>query len=157
KLTREPWPRLALVRRVLDDDADYLGPFSSKRTAEKAVQALHDSFPIRQCADRLARRPSKTACVLAEMGKCLSPCDGSADETAYDEVVAQLRQTLLQGPDRVVESLTARMSALAADERFEEAGVHRDRLAAFLRSAARTQRLASVTRCPEIIAARRED
>ncbi len=26
KLTREPWPRLSLVRRVLDDDADYLAP-----------------------------------------------------------------------------------------------------------------------------------
>ena len=28
KLTREPWPRLSLVKQVLDDDADYLGPFS---------------------------------------------------------------------------------------------------------------------------------
>ncbi len=28
KLTREPWPRLSLVHKVLDDDADYLGPFS---------------------------------------------------------------------------------------------------------------------------------
>ena len=26
KLTREPWPRLSLVRRVADDDADYIGP-----------------------------------------------------------------------------------------------------------------------------------
>lgn len=157
KLTREPWPRLALVKRVLDDDADYLGPFSSKKLAEKAVQALHDSFPIRQCADRLARRPSKTACVLAEMGKCLSPCDGSTDEAAYAEVVAQLKRTLGHRPDRVVEALTARMSALAADERFEEAGVHRDRLAAFIRAAAKTQRLSALTRCPEIVAARRDD
>ena len=49
------------------------------------------------------------------------------------------------------------MAALAADERFEEAGVHRDRLAAFVRAAARTQRLSALTRCPEIVAARRED
>ena len=28
---REPWPRLALVRTVLDDGADYLGPYSSRR------------------------------------------------------------------------------------------------------------------------------
>jgi DNA polymerase III subunit epsilon len=56
-----------------------------------------------------------------------------------------------------VEAINARMSALAADERFEEAGVHRDRLAAFVRAAARTQRLAALTRCPEIVAARRED
>ena len=49
------------------------------------------------------------------------------------------------------------MARLAADERFEEAGVHRDRLAAFVRAAARTQRLAALTRCPEVVAARRED
>src|SRR3546814_20157326 len=43
KLTREPWPRLSLVRKVLDDDADYLGPFSSRQAAEKCLAALHDS------------------------------------------------------------------------------------------------------------------
>ena len=49
------------------------------------------------------------------------------------------------------------MAALADDERFEEAGVHRDRLASFVRAAARTQRLTALSRCPEIVATRRED
>jgi DNA polymerase-3 subunit epsilon len=157
KLTREPWPRLSLVRRVLDDDADYLGPFSSKKTAEKCLAALHDTFPVRQCSDRLARVPSRAPCVLAEMDRCLSPCDGSVDESTYAAVVRQLRDSLLRRPDEVVETINARMAALAADERFEEAGIHRDRLAAFVRAAARTQRLSALTRCPEVVAARRED
>lgn len=157
KLTREPWPRLSLVKRVLDDQADYLGPFSSKKVAEKALQALHDTFPVRQCSDRLPRRPAKSPCVLAEMGRCLSPCDGSADEEAYDAVVHQLRDTLLCRPDDVIASITERMEALASAERFEEAGVHRDRLAAFLRAAARTQRLSALARCGEIVAGRRSD
>ncbi|MBZ5736757.1 DEDD exonuclease domain-containing protein [Nocardioides mangrovi] len=158
KLTREPWPRLSLVRRVLDDDADYLGPFSSKKAAEKCLAALHDTFPVRQCSDRIGRKPGGTSpCVLAEMGRCLSPCDGSVDEATYAAVVRQLRDTLLRRPDEVVEAINAKMAALAADERFEEAGVHRDRLAAFVRAAARTQRLSALTRCPEVVAARRED
>lgn len=157
KLTREPWPRLSLVKRVLDDDADYLGPFSSKKVAEKALQALHDTFPVRQCSGRLPRRARRSPCVLAEMGRCLSPCDGSADEDAYAAVVRQLRDTILARPDEVIETITARMSALAEAERFEEAGVHRDRLAAFLRAAARTQRLSALSRCAEIVAARRAD
>ena len=57
KLTREAWPRLSLVRRVLDDDADYLGPFSSKKTAEKCLAALHETFPVRQCSGRMPRDP----------------------------------------------------------------------------------------------------
>ncbi|WP_036509382.1 DEDD exonuclease domain-containing protein [Nocardioides sp. URHA0020] len=159
KLTREPWPRLSLVRRVLDDDADYLGPFSSKKTAEKCLAALHDTFPIRQCSDRMSRQPvvGRSACVLAEMGRCLSPCDGSVDEATYAVVVRQLRDTLLRRPDEVVEAINARMAALADDERFEEASHHRDRLAAFVRAAARTQRLSALTRCSEIVAVRRDD
>lgn len=157
KLTREAWPRLSLVRRVLDDDADYLGPFGSKKAAEKCLAALHDTFPVRQCSERFGRTPSRAPCVLAEMGRCLSPCDGSVDEATYAAVVRQLRDTLLHRPDEVVEAINARMAALAADERFEEAGAHRDRLAAFVRAAARTQRLSALTRCPEVVAARRED
>ncbi|MCW2766598.1 MAG: exonuclease protein [Nocardioides sp.] len=157
KLTREPWPRLSLVKRVLDDEADYLGPFGSRKVAEKSLAALHDTFPLRQCSDRFARTPARAPCVLAELGRCLSPCDGSVDTDTYAAVVRQLRETLLRRPDEVVEAINVRMTALADDERFEEAGVHRDRLAAFIRAAARTQRLSALTRCPEVVAARRED
>ncbi len=157
KLTREPWPRLSLVSKVLDDDADYLGPFASRRAAQAGLDVLHETFPVRQCADRIGPRTVRTPCVLAEMGRCLSPCDGSADEATYAAVVRQLRDTLLRRPDAVVDQINARMSALADDERFEEAGVHRDRLAAFVRAAARTQRVGALSGCPEVVAARRED
>ena len=157
KVTAEPWPRLALVRRVLDDGADYLGPYSSRKTAERAVAALHESFPIRQCSPRLPRLPSLTPCALAEMGRCLSPCDASVAADVYAEVVERLRSALRAAPDGVVDTLQSRMSTLAAAERYEEAGRIRDRLSAFLRGAARTQRLAALSRCPEVVAARRED
>ncbi|QIX26306.1 DEDD exonuclease domain-containing protein [Nocardioides sp. JQ2195] len=157
KLTREPWPRLSLVRRVMDDDADYLGPFSSRPAAERCLAALHETFPIRQCTDRFGAKPTRSPCVLAEMERCLAPCDGSTDEATYAALVRQLRDSLVSRPDEVVDTINRRMDSLAADERFEEAGVHRDRLAAFLRAAARTQRLSALARCPEVVAARRED
>jgi DNA polymerase-3 subunit epsilon len=156
KLTVEPWPRLSLVRKVAEDGADYLGPFSSRRTAEKCLTALHEAFPIRQCSDRLAIRPKGSPCVLAEMGRCLSPCDGSVPMDQYAELVASVRDNLLERADEVVEALTARMDRLAGDARFEEAGVHRERLSAFLRAASRTQRLGSLSSCAELVAARRE-
>ena len=157
KLTVEPWPRLSLVRKVLDDGADYLGPFSSRRTAEKCLAALHEAFPIRQCTDRLPLVPTRTPCVLAQMDRCLSPCDGSVDVDTYAALVARVRTDLLHGADAVVEALTSRMGRLATDERYEEAGVHRDRLSAFVRAASRTQRLGSLSSCDELVAARRED
>ena len=105
KLTVEPWPRLSLVRKVAEDGADYLGPFASRRTAEKCLAALHETFPIRQCSDRLPITPHKSPCVLAEMGRCLSPCDGSASVDDYAALVAEVRDSLLHQADQVVEAL----------------------------------------------------
>jgi DNA polymerase-3 subunit epsilon len=157
KLTREPWPRLSMVRKVVDDDADYLGPYSTKKAAERAVAALHEAFPIRQCSGRMPRIPAMSACVLAEMGKCLSPCNGSVTPADYAAVVEDLRASLVSQPDSVIASLSRRMSKLADASRFEDAVSWRERLTAFLRGAARTQRLRALTRCPEVVAARRED
>jgi DNA polymerase-3 subunit epsilon len=157
KLTREPWPRLSLVRHVIEDGADYVGPYTSRRAAERAVAALHEAFPIRQCGGRMPKVPALSACALAEMGKCLSPCNGSVSPEDYAALVARLRGALLARPDTVVASVSRRMELLAAASRFEDAISWRDRLSSFLRGAARTQRLRALTRCPELVAARRED
>jgi DNA polymerase-3 subunit epsilon len=156
KLTVEPWPRLSLVRAVLADGATYLGPFGSRSRAEQAMAALHESFPIRQCAGRLPRHSHRSACALAEMGRCLSPCNGVSTEEDYGQVVEQLRAALQLSPYLVARTIQSKMQALATDERFEEAIRHRDRLVALVRASARTQRLSAVTRCTELVAARRD-
>ncbi len=61
KVTVEPWPRLSMVRQVSDDGAEYLGPFGSKKVAERAVAALHETFPVRQCGGRMAKQPSQSS------------------------------------------------------------------------------------------------
>jgi DNA polymerase-3 subunit epsilon len=157
KVTVEPFPRLSLVKQVRDDGAGYLGPFSSRKTAERAMAALHEAFPIRQCTARMSRSPKGSPCVLAEMGRCVAPCDGRIDVTAYGEFVAALRTALTVDPTPVIQALTSRIDLLSAVERFEDAAVHRDRLGAFVRSSARMQRMAAVTSCAEICAAKRTE
>ncbi len=56
KLTAGPFPRLSIVREVKDDASTYLGPFSSRRQAEQARDALHEAFPLRQCTQPLSLR-----------------------------------------------------------------------------------------------------
>jgi DNA polymerase-3 subunit epsilon len=154
KITVEPFPRLSIVREVHDDATTYLGPFGSRRTADLAVTALHEAFPIRQCSGRLSPGRIVPACILAEMGRCGAPCSGGETVEAYAEHVAELRQAMLADPDPVVTALRRRMGRLSAAQRFEEAGSQRDRLAAFLRGSARLQRLAAVTSCAQLVAAR---
>ncbi len=157
KLTVEPWPRLSVARGVRDDGAIYLGPFGSRRSAERAAAAVHEAFRIRQCTGRMPRRPAGTACALAEMRRCLAPCDGSIDLQGYAAQVDAVREALTGDPARVVQALTHKMVTLTAGERFEDAAMYRDRLATFIRAAARTQRLNALARCREVVAARRND
>ena len=157
KLTSEPWPRLAIVRRVLDDDADYIGPFRTRVRAQQAVDALHETFPVRQCTPRMARRPSMSPCALAEMGRCLAPCDGRVEPEVYLATVDSLRASLQAGAEEVIGVHDDRMRILSEQERYEEASRFRDRLTAFLRGAARSQRISALTRCPEIVAARKDE
>lgn len=153
KLTNEPWPRLSIVRTVLDDGAEYIGPFGGRRLAERAQDALHETHGLRQCTTRMGRRSAMSACALAEMGQCLSPCNGGADPQAYADEVAKVRATLTGDPSPVIDHLAVRMAALALDERYEQAAALRDRAAALVRGVHRTQNLRSLTALPELVAA----
>ena len=157
KLTVEPFPRLSLVRTVRDDGASYLGPVGSTRVAEQAMAAVYEAIPLRQCAERLSPRRIRRACALLEMGRCGGPCEGHESMAAYGRHVAVARAAFTNDARPVVAALTRRIETLARRERFEDAAAARDRLAAFVRAAARTQRLAALTDCAELIAARRDN
>jgi DNA polymerase-3 subunit epsilon len=157
KLTVEAYPRLSVVRRLGDDDAVYLGPFSSRRTAELAAAGVYDAVPLRQCSHKLSIRTPTPACALAELGRCPAPCEHRITPEEYALRAALPFSTATAGdPEPVVNALMARIETLADRRRYEEAAVVRSRLIALLRATVRMQRLSAVTRLAEVVAARRD-
>jgi DNA polymerase-3 subunit epsilon len=155
KLTDERFARLSIVRRVRDDDARYIGPFRSRLTAQAAIDAVHEVVPLRQCTQRITGKQS--ACALAELGRCGAPCTGSQTESEYALVVEDCA-ALFSGNARTgADRLRLRLEELAAQERFEDAARVRDRFVQLVRGAARAQRLAPLTRSPEVLAAQRHE
>jgi DNA polymerase III subunit epsilon len=157
KLTVEPFPRLSLVREVKADGAAYLGPFGSRRWAQAAMTAVHEAVPIRQCTQRLSPSRLGTACVLAELGRCGAPCVGRESVDEYARHAELVRRAFASDPSDVVSYLLGRITRLAGAKRYEDAAVHRNRLAAFVRAAARGQRMAALAAVPELAAARRRE
>ncbi|MET9343577.1 DEDD exonuclease domain-containing protein [Nonomuraea sp. NPDC003804] len=153
KLTDEPFPRLSIVRELKDDGAAYLGPFTSAKAADDARTALHDAVPLRQCTERLTLRTRRPACVLHEMGRCGAPCEGLETPADYAVHVASARRAMATDVSLVFTALEARMERLSVEQRYEEASVDRDRLASYVRTAARMQRLTALTRIPQMVAA----
>jgi DNA polymerase III subunit epsilon len=157
KLTAEAYPRLSVVRALADDDAAYLGPFSSRRTAELAAAGVYDAVPLRQCTHKLSVRTPTPACALAELGRCPAPCEHEITVEEYAARAALPFRTATSGDPRpIVDALMARIEVLSARQRYEEAAVVRSRLIALLRATVRMQRLGALTRLPELVAARRD-
>ncbi|WP_345037255.1 DEDD exonuclease domain-containing protein [Georgenia daeguensis] len=160
RLTDEPFPRLSVVRRLpATVMGEALGPFSSRSAAEAAMEALQEISTVRRCTPKLpvTARPGASSCVLAEMSRCGAPCVGGQDRTEYAVSISSARRALRADVDAAVQALRAKIAALAAQQRYEEAGTQRDRLASLLQGARRAERLRPLVTTPEIVAARRRD
>lgn len=151
RLTTERFPRLSIVRKV--GDGPHLGPFGSARNAELAMAAAHEAFRLRQCTMRITRSTTVAPCVLREMGRCGAPCHGEESEEEYAAHVRAFTTAVTSDPGAVHQAVQRRMAALAAQRRYEDAAGHRDRLAAFVRAAARGQQLTSLARVAQLVAA----
>lgn len=159
KLTKDDFPRLSQVRGVhqMSKSDSWLGPFSSRDEAALAIEALYEVFPIRQCTSRITLKSMRSAspCALLDIGKCGAPCIGLQSTENYSSISAEVA-TVIENDSRVVyQRLQERMRDLSLKERFEEAAFVRNRLGAFAKGAARSQRIRSLTEIREFIFARK--
>jgi len=146
KLTlTERFPRLTVVRTVKADANLYLGPFSSTRAAQTVREAIETAAPLRRCTVRIGRTKEivlDAPCAPAQLGVTHCPCRGFTAEADYAAVVDTVRRGLTDDPRLLLDPLERRMHALADQERFEEAAITRDRVAALTRVLRRRQTLA---------------
>jgi DNA polymerase-3 subunit epsilon len=148
----ERYPRLSVVRSVRDDGGLYLGPLPSAAMANRVVEAIESVVPLRRCRRPVGREPSRSApCAAAQLGVSTCPCAGGVDPRTYDAHVRVVVDALRGRPDQLVQPLAARMARLAAEERYEEAALTRDRLAALTGALRRQRRLEQLVRCERLV------
>ena len=142
--TDSAWPRLAIVKDP-GRTGLHLGPLPSRTMATLVVEAFQTALPLRRCSVRIGRHHQPpldaTPCAPAQMGVAACPCAGVVDATRYDDAVAAAADAFDGRPASVVEHLTDRMTALAAEQRFEEAAMARDRLSALEGAVRRTRQM----------------
>ena len=141
------WPRLAIVKDPARGGL-HLGPLPSRTMAGLVIEALQSALPLRRCSTRLPASyvppPEASPCSAAQMGVAQCPCAGVADRTSYAAAVQAATQAMTGDPSVVAVRLRARMTDLAAGQRFEEAASVRDRLSALLGAVKRDRLLAAL-------------
>ena len=143
KLTREPFPRLSVVRTLKEDALAHLGPFRSKQAADLVVSALWDATEIRRCRSSPSNRSAP--CAPAQLGVAACPCDGSLLPADYRPIVERLIEGLDHDPELLLTPLVEKMNQLSEHHRYEEAGWVRDRHIALARAIERRRVWSALT------------
>jgi excinuclease ABC subunit C len=125
KVTNEPFPRLLVTRRKLNDGAIYFGPYTDAGLMHEAVRFMRRVFPLRTC-----KRFPSTPCLEYHLGQCLAPCAAYISARGYQRIVDDLVAFLQGRRDQLLRELSRRMATAARDRRYEEAARLRNQLQA---------------------------
>lgn len=149
RLVGGPRPRLAATTVLTLAQADgAVGPFPSRAALAQARRAVESALGLHPWDDpgvRTAGPDGAGASAGAVTGATAGAPDGAE----------AVRLALSGRVDLVALPLLERISALAAVERFEEAGMWTARLRSLLLAACRAEKARPLLACPHLIAARR--
>ena len=128
RFTNEAFPRIELVDRVDDDEAEYFGPFRSRLVAEQIRAMIMHAYQIRSCEGGLQPHAEARPCFDYHIKKCQAPCALLQTEEDYRASVRAARDELADPTVGAASFLQQRMDELSSNEQFESAAMVRDGL-----------------------------
>ncbi|MGA3051458.1 MAG: excinuclease ABC subunit UvrC [Chitinispirillaceae bacterium] len=137
---QEPFPRLLIVRRVEEDGARYLGPYTDVSAMRRLAEFAKRIFKLCDCTNGLLTAKKTRPCLNYAMHRCSGVCAGKISPTAYREQINYLLQFLSGKRNGLLGELTQRMNQASADLRFEDAALFRDQIN-LIRDASRFQKV----------------
>lgn len=125
----DPFPKVTVTRRMVDDGSRYYGPYTSVWAVHQTLDVLRKIFPYLTC-DRVITGQDTRACLYYDIKLCLGPCIGAVDQEAYRAMIADLCRFLEGHTEPVVARLEEEMRRASERLEFEKAAAIRDQLRA---------------------------
>lgn len=124
----EPFPRMMVTRRLIDDGARYFGPYTDVGAMRRALNVVRRTFTVRSCHYALPRDAPERPCLDYFIKRCKAPCVGYQTEEDYRLMIEEVLAFLEGRTNEVIKRVRERM--LEASERldFERAAELRDAL-----------------------------
>ena len=131
-VTKEDYPRVFLTRRVeRGSGAKYYGPYAHVHIAKTMIELIHDLYPLRTC--RLSLTPDALAggrhkvCLQYHIKRCKGCCEGRISPQEYASYIEAVKHILNGNTGRLCDMLKTEMFDLAAQMRYEEAQVIKEK------------------------------
>ena len=127
----EPFPRVFLTRKKLNDGSDYYGPYPSVRTAHLLLDLLSQLYQIRTCKTTLTEanieKGKYRVCLDYHIHKCGGPCVGKVSKEAYRQMILQVKEIIRGNLQGVLKALKSQMMDYASRMEFEEAQIVKEK------------------------------
>jgi excinuclease ABC subunit C len=131
-IKKEPFPRVFLTRRKLDDGSEYLGPYTSVAKVRELLNFIRANVQLRTCKLNLTaaniQKKKFKVCLEYHLGNCKGPCEGLQSEEDYHEGLMRLRNLLRGNVGPVLLGFRKEMKIAAEQMAFEQAEVLRRRI-----------------------------
>lgn len=137
---QEPFPRVFVTRRLLDDGARYLGPYTNVGGMRQALEVVKRLYTVRSCRYDLPEEAPSRPCLDHHIGRCEAPCVGLQSREDYRAMIDEILQVLEGDTEEIRRSVEERMQRASAELDFEAAARLRDVLSG-LDTLAREQRV----------------
>src|SRR5438309_10638845 len=138
----EDYPRVYFTRERHRPSRLYFGPYSNAKRVRATLEVLAKVFMFRSCTGPEPGRRSGSPCLDYYIKRCEAPCVGYVSKAEYRKSIDGVVDFLSGRFAAIERDLEARMRAAAADERFEQAALERNRLRA-VRSLLERRRVAN--------------
>ena len=131
KVTKGPYRKISAVLQKDDENAEYIGPFTSSYSVKQSVDEANKIFRLPQCNKKFPNDFRKgRPCLNYHINRCMGVCTGKISKSEYDEAVQGALDFLNGDISKVIRELKEKMNACAENLDFENAGKYRDRIRA---------------------------
>lgn len=131
-IKKEPFPRVFLTRRKIQDGSTYLGPFTSVAKVRDLIDFIRQHIPIRNCKLNLSESNIKKGkfkvCLEYHLGNCKGPCEGFQTLEDYQNDLDQVKNILKGNLSPVIRHLKEEMKQFAMEMNFERAEINRKKI-----------------------------
>jgi len=131
-IKNEPFPRIFLTRRKINDGSEYLGPFTSVAKVRELLDFVRANIQLRTCKLNLTEANIKKGkfkvCLEYHLGNCKGPCEALQTEQDYQEGLQQLRNILKGNLGPVIQHFKKDMKGAVENLAFEKAEILRKKI-----------------------------
>ncbi|MFZ9240075.1 MAG: excinuclease ABC subunit UvrC [Chitinophagaceae bacterium] len=126
-IKNEPFPRVFLTRRKINDGSLYFGPYTSIHAVRDLLELIKQTIPLRTCHLNLSQhaiqKKKYKVCLEYHLGNCKAPCVSNQSTDEYNNGIEQVKHLLRGNLTSIIHEYKKVQKELIEELAFEKASL----------------------------------